>query len=199
VENPYAILGLAPGASMEEIAAAYRALAKQTHPDVVGGDPEAMAAINAAYAALREEPGAGAERSRDGASGGASKGEAAPRRASGSWLSEPVRRALGSELLGALQDGEPVTLVAESATWASPHTLLALTDRRLLWLLDDAVGHRVRSVRLRDIRSANYSLGWPRRRRATLHLRARDGRKLSFAALRPSVAARIARAVGEPA
>jgi len=200
VENPYAILGLAPGASMEEIAAAYRALAKQTHPDVLGGDPEAMTAINAAYAALREESAEGSPgRPRAGAQEDGGGDGAAPRRPSGSWLSEPVRRALGTELLGALQEGEPVTLVAESATWASPHTLLALTDRRLLWLLDDAVVHRVRSLRLRDIRSADYSLGWPRRRRATLHLRARDGRKLSFAALRPSVAARIARAVGEPA
>lgn len=196
MENPYAILGLAPGASMEEIAAAYRALAKQAHPDVAGGDPSTMAAINAAYAALREDAVGG----RAGGAQARPNGDGPPRprrKIAGAWLSESVRHALGSELLAALQDGEPVTLVAASSTWASPHTLLALTDRRLLWLLDDAVGHRVRSLHLRDILAADYSLGWPRRRRATLRLKARNGRKHTFAALRPSVAARIARAVGE--
>ena len=54
--NPWELLGLAPGASADEIHAARRRLAKQVHPDA-GGDPAAMQAINAAAdAALRATP-----------------------------------------------------------------------------------------------------------------------------------------------
>jgi DnaJ like chaperone protein len=61
-EDPYAVLGLEPGAAPEAVRAAYRALVKTTHPDrhMADGTPlefikvaEArMAALNAAYAAL---------------------------------------------------------------------------------------------------------------------------------------------------
>lgn len=44
-------LGLDPGASLEEIKSAYRALAMQHHPDH-GGTVEKMREINAAYAAI---------------------------------------------------------------------------------------------------------------------------------------------------
>jgi hypothetical protein len=53
------VLGVAPGASPDEIKAAWRALARRHHPDLTGDDPELaqratrrMAEINAAYAAL---------------------------------------------------------------------------------------------------------------------------------------------------
>lgn len=54
--DPYTVLGLSPGASEEEIKAAYRRLAKKYHPDLHPGDQEAakkMQEINAAYEALR--------------------------------------------------------------------------------------------------------------------------------------------------
>ena len=80
-----------------------------------------------------------------------------------------------------------------AATWASPSTLLAVTDRRLLWLLDDAVGNRVRSLRFRDTEHASQSLSWPRRTRARLHVQPRYGAKRwTFSDLRPATAAAIA-------
>ncbi|MCB9760946.1 MAG: J domain-containing protein [Alphaproteobacteria bacterium] len=39
----YSVLGVAPDASTEEIKKAFRALARQCHPDVAGSDPEAVA------------------------------------------------------------------------------------------------------------------------------------------------------------
>ena len=54
--DPYALLGVRPDASPEEITAAYRKLAKEWHPDVRQGDEEAakrFQAIQAAYDVLR--------------------------------------------------------------------------------------------------------------------------------------------------
>jgi DnaJ like chaperone protein len=63
--DPYAVLGLLPGAGMEEVRQAFRNLAYENHPDRMmqrGAPPEfveiareKMAAINAAYAQIREE------------------------------------------------------------------------------------------------------------------------------------------------
>jgi curved DNA-binding protein CbpA len=50
-ENARAILGVPPGASIDEITMAYRHLAADHHPDR-GGDTERMAEINAARDAL---------------------------------------------------------------------------------------------------------------------------------------------------
>ena len=50
--DPYSVLGLTPGASLEEVKRAYRQLAKKYHPDLHPGDAEAarkMQQINAAY------------------------------------------------------------------------------------------------------------------------------------------------------
>ena len=58
-KDPHAVLGVEPGASPDEIKAAWRSLARRHHPDLTGDDPETsrratrqMAEINAAYAAL---------------------------------------------------------------------------------------------------------------------------------------------------
>lgn len=51
-KNPYDVLGVAHGATEEEVKAAYRRLAKKYHPDVNPGDAQAaqrMNEINAAY------------------------------------------------------------------------------------------------------------------------------------------------------
>jgi len=106
-----------------------------------------------------------------------------------------VRKALGPELLEALADGEDVRLVTPASTWASPRTILALTDRRLLWLLDDAPVARVRTAPLRDILEVQARSRRPRRKVATLQLKMISGRRHSFAELRPHTAAAIERHV----
>jgi DnaJ domain len=194
--DPFAVLGVTADASAEEVTAAYRRLAKQWHPDHADGPQAArrMAEINAAYDLLRSERWL----SRRGRSDPPAASPAARRRRSGEWLSEPLRRALGRELLAALEDGEDVAMVTPTSTWASPQTLLAVTDRRLLWLLDDAPTHRVRALRFRDVAAVQERAGRPRRRSATLKVRTLAGRKLTFADLRPATAAAIARHVAAP-
>jgi curved DNA-binding protein CbpA len=50
--NPYAVLGIDPGASDTEIRRAYLALARRFHPDANPGGEERMRAINEAWAIL---------------------------------------------------------------------------------------------------------------------------------------------------
>jgi curved DNA-binding protein CbpA len=57
--DPYDVLGVEPGALPAKVKAAWRRLARQHHPDLIGDDPEAsrvatrkMAEINEAYAAI---------------------------------------------------------------------------------------------------------------------------------------------------
>ncbi len=47
--DPFAVLGVAPGASAEELRAARRRLALLLHPDRIGGDAEAMRQLNTAF------------------------------------------------------------------------------------------------------------------------------------------------------
>jgi len=193
--DPFAVLGVAPNASTEEVAAAYRSLAKRWHPDRADGPQAArrMAEINAAYDLLRSERWLSRRGRSDPPATPTAAG--ARRRRSGAWLTEPLRRALGRELLGALEEDEGVAMVTPVSTWASPQTLLAVTDRRLLWLLDDAPTHRVRALRFRDVAAVEERAGRPLRRSATLKVRTSAGRKLTFADLRPATAAAIARHV----
>ena len=51
--DPWTVLGVAKGASDDEIRAAYRKLAARHHPDRPGGDARRMSEINAALAAIR--------------------------------------------------------------------------------------------------------------------------------------------------
>jgi DnaJ domain len=179
--DPYAVLGVAPTASAEEVARAYRAKAKEWHPDVRGTEDalRRMAVINAAYEQIRN--------------GKAVKPAAAEaprrrRRRAGDWLAEDVRRALGPELLRALSDGEDVRLITPTSTWASPQTLLVVTDRRLLWLLDDAISHRVRSL---DLAAVTEATERPKRRSVTVRVSRRGGRAIEFADLPAATAAAV--------
>jgi hypothetical protein len=185
--DPYAVLELAPGPTPDEVSAAYRELAKRWHPDRGGGaDAERrMAEINGAYDLLRAE---------------AWTSRHTPRRAKqpparGAWLPPAIRRALGHELLQVLEPRENIWLVTPATTWASPQALLAASDRRLLWLLDDAVTGRVQTLPFTAIEAAEHALRRPRRRVATLRLRVRDGRRLVFGELRPATAATLARRI----
>jgi hypothetical protein len=178
--DPFSVLGVAPGASPDEVAAAYRELAKAWHPDRRGeAGEERMAEINVAYELLR----AGDVQDRL-----ARPAPAPPAHGKGAGLSPAVRRALGPELLDALAAGEDVRLVTPASTWASPRTILALTDRRLLWLLDDAPVARVRAAPLRDVVEVAARSRRPRRKLATLQLKMTNGRRHSFAELRPHTA-----------
>jgi hypothetical protein len=182
--DPYAVLGVRPGSSPREVAAAYRELAKRWHPDG-GGNEARMAEINAAYELLRviaRRPSRRATPERG-------------RRPRGGWLADAIRRAMGPELLAALGDGEGVRLVTPASTWSSPRAVLAVTERRLLWLLDDAPVARVRSLAYRDIADVEHHLRRPRRRVATLTVRTLSGRRHAFTGLRPHTAASIERHV----
>ncbi len=194
--DPFAVLGVPPGASAEEVAARYRALAKRWHPDrAPGAEAERrMARINAAYDELRgRAPAAPA------APAAPRPAPAPPRRPLGWWLPEATRAALGPELLAALSTRERVDRIVETATWAGT-ALLAVTDRRLLWLHDDAVTGRVRALRFIDVAGADVRRGWPRRGRATVRVRRTGGRRpLTFGELAPAEGEELARLVAERA
>lgn len=56
ISDPYKVLGVSPSTSDEELAKAYRRLAKKHHPDVNHGDPASakrMSEINAAYEQIK--------------------------------------------------------------------------------------------------------------------------------------------------
>jgi len=76
--------------------------------------------------------------------------------------------------------------------WASPEALLAVTDRRLLWLLDDAPVHRVRQLRYVTLARVEQRAGRLRRGAASVRVRATNGQRFTFAELPPATAERIA-------
>jgi hypothetical protein len=201
VDDPFTILGVGHDVTPDELAAAYRALAKAWHPDTQS-TPDAgahMAKINAAYDAAREilanpharrdapppPPGAGPR--------AAASDTPVRRPLAGNWLDEGTRKSLGVELIRALHDHEDVVFVAQTSTWASPQSRLAVTDRRLLWLQEDAVGDRVRSLRFDAIAFVDQRPSWPRRKSATLRIRDTRGRRFSFADLDPVTATDLVR------
>jgi hypothetical protein len=181
--DPHAVLGVPASAGEEEVARAYRELAKRFHPDHRPEDPAAakrMAEINAAYAMLRDSHEEAVQRR------SSAPRPAARRRSPGHWLPPHVRRALGRELLGVLEPDEEVLVVTDAATWDSPRVRLAVSDRRLLWLRADAPTDRVRYLRWRAIDTVEGRLRRPRRRVGELLVQPRAGRRLAFSELEPS-------------
>jgi len=198
VSDPFAILGIEPGASAREITDAYRRAAKRWHPDRGGGEEsqQRMAEVNVAYDLVRDggwrsQAVAAAATAPPGAPHAAPA--AATRR--GAWLAPGIRDALGAELLSALIHEEDVRLVTPTSTWASARALLAVTDRRLLWLLDDAIIDRVQSLHFSVIASVEHHLRRPRRRVAVLRVETINGRRLTFSELRPMTAEAIAQRI----
>ena len=181
--DPHTVLGVSADADEEAIAAAYRKLAKRYHPDHRPDDEAAalrMSEINLAYALLRDSQAEMHARN-------SAKDKPVERaRMPGSWLPPDVRRALGAELLGALEPDEEVIVVTDAATWDSFRVRLAVSDRRLLWLRDDAPTDRVRYLRWRAIRSVEGRLRRPRRRVGELRVEPHAGRRLSFSELDPA-------------
>lgn len=202
--DPHAVLGLDPGASPEDVQRAYRALAKRFHPDRAG-DGELMISINAAYDLLRERleeqhaEGAGprANGSNGSHAGGAGGAVFSPPPAiAGEWLAPAVRRVLARELLQALEPAEQVDEVVLTATGDSHDVQLVLTDRRLLWLRDDAIMGRVRYLRWHDVEGVEARPGGRFRRGGQLRVRQRaSGRQVRFFDLRPDVLARLAQRI----
>jgi hypothetical protein len=189
--DPFAVLGLTPDATLEEAAEAYKRLAKRWHPDVMGVEGQArMIEVNVAYELLRA-----AHRPRPPGAPPSVDTRLGPRGTArrGAWLPDAIRGALGPELLSVLEPGERIDLVTPAATWASPSTLLAITDRRLLWVLDDAVSNRVRMLRFRDVAQAEQGPMRMRRSRSQLRVQPRYGRRRwTFSDLRPATAIAIA-------
>ncbi len=194
--DPREVLGVGPRASADEITAAYRRAAKRWHPDRAD-DTEAadrMALVNAAYAELREAVSVPDVPIPDGGPPGQTR---APRREAVP-LDHAARRTLGPEMASVLDRDEQVELVTATATWASPQSYLAVTDRRILWLLDDVPVHRVRSLKRSEIahvatRPARFWRG------ATITVEDRRGRRYSFGELpAPTAEALVRRLVGGP-
>lgn len=183
--DPHAVLGVTPDATDEELARAYRELAKRHHPDRAGTEGAArMRHLNDAYAAAR------ADRRRRGA--------VAPRpqrRAPGWWLPGETRSALGPEIVGALDDGEQVLAVAWAASGDSHDVRLAVTDKRLVWLRDDAIAERVRVLRLAEVDEVTARIG-RLRRSGELRVAARTRRRpLRFGEIAPDALRELADAL----
>ena len=210
MDDPYAILGVSRDAPLNEVAAAWRRLAKEWHPDL-RGDAHALArmvTLNAAYERIRSERSERSERSGGGGGGGApaadpsARGEgSAPRRPAarrggreaGWWLSADVRRALGPELIRALREREHVREVVRCHSGGSS-ALLVLTESRLVWLLDDLVLGRMRALELASIETVARPR--PRRWRRGAALRIRGGRVgVTFGGLEPEAADLLASAI----
>jgi hypothetical protein len=192
--DPHAVLGLDPGASPDDVQRAYRDLAKRFHPDRAGEQGgELMVSINAAYDMLRDQLAAGAQA---GPAPPTAPEPERPRAARhGAWLAPEIRRVVARELLAALEDGEDVRDVVLTATGDSHDVQLLVTDRRLLWLRDDAIVGRVRYVRFRDVARVDGRRGGRWRRKGELRVHATNGRRLRFFELRPEPVARLAQRI----
>jgi hypothetical protein len=187
--DPHAVLGLEPGATPDEVQRAYRALAKRFHPDRAGeGAGELMVSINAAYDLLRDLLVEDAEAA--GVTAGPPPPPEEPAH-QGAWLAPGVRRVLARELLSALEPGELVDEVVLTSTGDSHDVQLVVTDRRLLWLRDDAIVGRVRYLRHREISGVERRVAGRLRGGAQLRIRASDGRRVRFFDLRPEVLGRL--------
>ena len=193
MSDPYAVLGLRPGATEGEVAVAYRELAKLHHPDRSDDDGARMREVNVAYDAIvRGRRDEASTRAAERAHRAAPAGRRTPRTVAGAWLPGAVRRQLGRELLDSLQPHEDVLMVADASTWDSPSVRLVATDRRLLWLRDDAPVARVRFLsytNLEDVEARHSRRG----RQAELRVKPHDARRLSFAAMSPHAAETLLR------
>ena len=139
-KDPYAILGIRPGATDDEVKSAYRALARKYHPDNYSNNPlselaeEKMQEINEAYDAIVRM------RKNGGSAGGG-----APRTAGGSSSHRDIRRMIFQNRIAEaemLLDGVPAT--GRDAEW---YFLKGSVLYRKGWL-EDAYTHFVTASRM---------------------------------------------------
>jgi outer membrane protein assembly factor BamB len=76
--DPHAVLGVAPGATYEQVRRAYRRAARANHPDV-GGDPAVFVAVRMAFEALMAPPVAGSEHRSPPPQSGTARADRPPR------------------------------------------------------------------------------------------------------------------------
>jgi hypothetical protein len=116
-ENPFAALGLDPGAELsdDDVRAAWRRIAAATHPDRTdGGDPDLFAAAAAAYTALRTRTGRGEARADLLAPGRPAIKRRRPSTSGGPWT------AMASlPLVARIRDGRPARLASRLAAAAA--------------------------------------------------------------------------------
>jgi hypothetical protein len=110
-----------------------------------------------------------------------------------------MRASLTPELLAVLEPHEEVRLVTRATTWKDADVLLAVTDRRLLWLPAHAIKPEVSVLRHADVTSVEHQVRRPLRRSAVVRLTQRKGGRTEFADLPPEAAALIARNVQDGA
>ena len=149
--DPYAVLGIEPGASQETIKAAWRRLARVHHPDLTGEPAAArratrqMAEINAAYQLLRK--GGAAARGAGGRGGtgsaGRAGGTAADRDGRDGAAGGPSRGADGADRAG--RGGPP-----------RPRPTRPVTGR-----VDTTATYRVRNQTTTAPGSTHPRPGWP--------------------------------------
>ena len=146
-----------------------------------------MAQVNAAYDLLRaggESPAPSARRT------GGPRGR-------GAWLAPPCAGRWAPSCWRRSSTARRCAYVTPTATWSSARAVLVVTDRRLLWLLDDVVTARVQWLRFtRDrARSARSCAGRGGASRCCAW-RPTTGGGFAFAELRPPTAEAIVRRVG---
>ena len=195
MNDPYQVLGVERDASLQEVSAAWRRLVKEWHPDL-RGDANAlgrMVQVNAAYEQILAERTGRATPTPSPSPENTPAGEAPRRRGGGWWLDPHLRLALGAELLRSLHEQEQVEHIARCEVGGSA-ALLVVTDRRLLWLLDDNVLGRVRSIPFAAITGAEIPPSRPWRRSAALRVN-RGRSRVTFGGLEPGMAERLLRAI----
>ena len=180
MRDPYQVLGVSPGASDDEIKAAYRKLAKQYHPDLNQGSPAAeakMRVVNEAYTLLIKNKGHYESGEYGQGSGGYSHGGQGPFGGFGGYggfggfeeFFRNAQRAYGGQYARedsqtAYREADPLLQPVEKAVDAGEYKralemLASLSDRRAAWYYWSAkanygLGNRIAA--LNDARAAAH-------------------------------------------